>query len=162
MVCFAFLLPQEGPNSPPLLGEAHYAPAFSQTAVFGKFARTQLRPMCRKFNSRFFSATLPPYEKSVFRWRKEVIEERIPRLAAPRPRRPHWISYTDAATNHPILCALLFRGGRASPDLYTACAARAPLIWSYFFRFTALIYGLELLALVLFFGDHATFLKGSC
>ena len=114
MVCFAFLLPQEGPNSPPLLGEAHYAPAFSQTAVFGKFARTQLRPMCRKFNSRFFSATLPPYEKSVFRWRKEVIEERIPRLAAPRPRRPHWISYTDAATNHPMLCALLFHGGRSS------------------------------------------------
>ena len=46
--------------------------------------------------------------------------------------------------------------------MHTACASRAPAIWSYFFRNTALIYGLELLALVLFFEDHAAFLKGPC
>ena len=83
-------------------------------------------------------------------------------MAASRPRRPHWIVYTDAATNRPILCALLFHGARSFPDLHTACAARAPTIWSYFCRYTALIYGLEFLVLVLFFEDHAAFLKGSC
>ena len=103
-----------------------------------------------------------PLIKSVFRLRKDVIAEFTPRIAVPRPRRPHWIVYTDAATNHPMLCALLFQGGRSSPDLQTACAARAPALWSYFFRFTALIYGLELLALVLFFEGRAAFLKGSC
>ena len=136
--------------------------SFSQTAIFGKFARTQLRPMRQKFRRRFFSATLSPYERSVSRWRKEVVSEFTPRIAAPRARRPRWIIYTGAATNHPMLCALLFRGGRSSPDLHTACAARAPAIWPYFFRHAALIYGLELLDPVLSIDDHAAFLNGSC
>ena len=46
--------------------------------------------------------------------------------------------------------------------MHTACASRAPAIWSYFFRYAALIYGLELLDMVLFFDDRAAFLKGSC
>ena len=60
------------------------------------------------------------------------------------------------------MCALLFHGGRSPPDFHTACAARAPTIWSYFCRFTALIYGLDFLALALFFEDRAAFLKGPC
>ena len=145
-----------------MLGKAYRRLLFSQTAVFGKFARTQLRTLYQKFNSRYFSSSLSPYEKLVFRRWKEVIEECAPRISIPRPRRPRWIIYTDAAATPPMLCALLFRGGRSSPVLHTACEARAPTIWSYFFRFAALIYGLELLALVLFFEDHAAFLKGSC
>ena len=35
-----------------------------------------------------------------------------------------------------------------------------PAIWPYFYRHTALIYGLELLALALFFEDHAASLRG--
>ena len=135
---------------------------FSQTAVFGKFARTQLRPLYQKFHSRHYSAALSPFEKLIFRWWRDVVEDCTPRVATPRPRRPHWIIYTDAATDPPLLCALLFHGGRSSPALHTVCSARAPLIWSYFFRHTALIYGLEMLALVLFFEDSADLLRGSC
>ena len=98
----------------------------------------------------------------MFRWWKEVIEDCTPRVATPRPRRPHWIVYTDAATTPPMLCALLFHGGRSTPVLHTACSARAPAIWPYFSRPTALIYGLEMLALVLFFEDYAAFLRDSC
>ena len=99
---------------------------FSQTAIFGKFSRAQLRPMYQKFHIRSFSATLSPYEKSVFRWRKEVIAERTPRTAAPRPRRPLWIVYTDAATNPPMMCALLFTG-TARPLICTLLALLGPL-----------------------------------
>ena len=47
------------------------------------------------------------------------------------------------------------------PGLPTACAARASAIGMYFFRNAALIYGLELLALVLFFEDRADSLLGT-
>ena len=59
-------------------------------------------------------------------------------------------------------CSVLscFTGCRSSPDLNTACAARSPAIWSYIFHNDALIYGLELLALVIFFEDHADSLMG--
>ena len=39
---------------------------FSQTAVFGKFARTQLRPLYVKLNRRVYNARLSAYERSVF------------------------------------------------------------------------------------------------
>ena len=134
--------------------------ALSQTSLFGKFARTQLRPLYQIFHRMVFSARLPHCEKSVC-GRRGVIAEFTPRAAIHRPRRPHWFIYTDSATAPPMLCDLLFRGNRSFHDLHSACAARAPAIWPYFFRNTALIYGLVLLALVLFFEDQSAALRGT-
>ena len=39
---------------------------FSQVAVFGKFARTQLRPLYTKLHRRVYNARLSAYERSVF------------------------------------------------------------------------------------------------
>ena len=48
------------------LGELIGRLLFSQTAIFGKFTRTQLRPMYQKFRRRFFSAAFPPLRKIRF------------------------------------------------------------------------------------------------
>ena len=135
---------------------------FSQTSVFGKFPRTQLRPLYQKLNRRVYNAHLSPYERSVFSWWQSVIADFTPRLAVPRPIRPHWIIYTDSATTPPRLCDLLFDGATSSPSLHLLCSSRATVTWTYLFRWTRLIFGLELLAIVLFFEDHAPFLRGKC
>ena len=46
--------------------------------------------------------------------------------------------------------------------MHTVCAARAPAMWPYFFRDAALIYVLEMSAVVLFFEDHAASLRRTC
>ena len=135
---------------------------FSQTAVFGKFARTQLRPLYLKLHRRVYCAKLSAQEKLLFSWWKQIVEEFRPRIAIPRPIRPHWILYTDAATSTRLLCAVLFHGDSSTPRIKVCCDSAAPIPWVHLFRHTALIYGLELLALVAFFEDWAPRLSGSC
>ena len=135
---------------------------FSQSAVFGKFARTQLRPLYLKLHRRVYCAKLSAQERLLFSWWKQVIEEFTPRISVPRPLRPHWILYTDAATSTRLLCAVLFHGDSSTPHIKACCTSAAPIPWEYLFRHTTLIYGLELLALVAFFEDWAPRLAGSC
>ena len=143
-----------------LIGEL----SFSQTSLFCKFARTQMRPLQTKLNRRVYNARLSAGERLVSTWWARAIADFTPRLAIPRPSRPDWLIYTDAATDPPSLFALLFEGRRASPRLRDLCAStRAPVTWPYLSRRTSLIYGLELLPLVLFMEAWAPFLQGiSC
>ena len=136
--------------------------SFSQTAIFGKFARTQLRPLYAKLHRRVYNAGLSAIERDALRWWQSVIAEFTPRLAIPRPARADWLIYTDAATHPPTLCALLFKGSSFSPVLDLCASQRTAVTWDYLFRNTALIYGLEMLALVSFFEDQAPRLRGSC
>ena len=124
--------------------------SFSQTALFGEFARAQLRPMYRKIHRRVYTAALSAYEKSILEWRASIIAEFTPRLGRPRHLKPYWAIYTDAATTTGKICALLFFGCRSSPDLHSRYASRVDIARIYLCRHTNLIYGLELLALVLF------------
>ena len=91
-----------------------------------------------------------------------MIADFTPRLAKVRPARADWLIYTDAATDPAKLCALVFRGDRTYPVLDTLATAKVDTPWIYLFRHTALIFGLELLALVAFFELRAPFLRGSC
>ena len=136
--------------------------SFSQTTLFGEFARTQLRPLRRKLHRRVYSAVLSPYERSILEWWASIIAEFAPRLDSPRPLKPDWIIYTDAASTPARICALLFYGNRTSPDLHSCFSSGVDVAWHYLFRHTNLIYGLELLALVLFFEETAPRLQGSC
>ena len=86
----------------------------AQTALFGKFARTRLRPLRRKMRRRIYTDVLPAYEKSILEWRASIAAEFTPRRARPRPLRPDWLIYTDAATTPAWICALLFYGSRSS------------------------------------------------
>ena len=83
-------------------------------------------------------------------------------MARVRPSRANWLIYTDAATDPAMLRALLFRGDCDRPSLHTLATARADVPWCYLFRHTALVFGLELLALVSFFELRAPFLRSSC
>ena len=138
--------------------------AFAQTSLFRKFARTQMRQLLTKLNRRVYNAHLSAGKRLVCVCRARAISDFTPRLDIPRPRHPDWLIYTDAATDPPPLCALLFEGRRPTPRLRALCAStRVPATWQYLFRLTSLIYGLELLAIVLFMEDWVPFLQGrSC
>ena len=71
-----------------------------------------------------------------------------------------WLIYTDADPTPPRLRALLFRANSPHPDIRALCSASVHVARPYLFRRTNLIFGLELLALVLFFEDWAPFLRG--
>ena len=135
---------------------------FSKTSLFGKFARTQLMPLYRKFHRRVYNAHLPLCERHVFEWRRAIIADFAPRTVVSRSSVADWVIYTDAATDPPWICSLRFNGKSRSPELDTLCSAPVPPVWLYLFRQTCLFYGLELLALVAYFEDHAPSLKNSC
>ena len=130
--------------------------SFSQTSLFGKFARAQMRPLYTKLNRRVLNARLSTWERSVFTCRAQAIADFTPRLDIHRPHRPDWLIYTDAAADPPALCALLFAGRRSFPRRRIQCASTSvPVSWPHLFRLTSLISGLELSALVLFMEDWA-------
>ena len=102
--------------------------SFSQTAIFGKFDRTQLRPLYTKMYRRVYNVRLSKLERATLRWRREVIAEFPPRLAVHRPARADWRIYTDASSEPPTICALIFRGNSPQQDLAPAILIACP--WS--------------------------------
>ena len=73
--------------------------SFSQTSLFGEFARTQLRPLYAALYRRVYHARLPILERNSLSWRIRAIPEFTPRQAIPRPCRADWLMYTDASTD---------------------------------------------------------------
>ena len=136
--------------------------SFSQTAIFGKFDRAQLRPLYTKLYRRVYNSRLPQLERDSLRWWDEVASEFAPRLAIPRSARADWLIYTDAATEPTTICALIPHGNSSSPQLDTCYDQRLSAARGYLFRHTALIYGMELLSLVAFFETHSPRLRGGC
>ena len=125
----AFFLPQGWAHPSPLPWEVDWA-----IVLFSDVADWQVPPYAdatpvSKFHRRVYPDRLPPCGRAVFFWREEVVDEFASRLAAPRPDKPRWAIFIDAATNPPMLCALFPHGDRASADLHTAIAARAPSVW---------------------------------
>ena len=70
-----------------------------------------------------------------------------------------WLLYTDAATNPPCICALLFDPRKAVAGLDTQRVAYVRP-WTQLFKQTCLIFGLGLLALAAFVEDHGPRLAG--
>ena len=134
--------------------------SFSQTLLFGKFARTQLRPLYQKLHRRVYNARLTASELAVFQWWERVIRSFSPRICTPCKEFCDWIVYTDAATSPPRLCALRFAGNTRPTRLIQQLSSSAPTVWQYLFRKTCLIFGLELLALVAFLEESAVNLAG--
>ena len=85
----------------------------------------------------------------------------------PRGRSPACQTTLDYILTRPPapLCSALccFTGIGPPPHvLHTACSARGPAVWPYIFRMTALIYGMELLAMAPLFYDRAASPRGAC
>ena len=134
--------------------------SFSQTLLFGKFVRTQLRPLYQKLYRKVYNARLSEADLGVFGWWGRAIRSFSPTICRPCAQPCDWLVYTDAATTPPRLCALRFRGGTRTPNLVACSSMDAPSVWLYHFRETCLIFGLGLLALVDFLEDEADGLDG--
>ena len=100
-------------------------------------------------------------ELQTLRRRGAAISSLTPRWVANRPMRVPWLVYTDAATHPPKICALLFAGTADQTSLRGQWTDDVSSEWSFLFRRTALIFGLELLALVAFVDSAAPQLGGS-
>ena len=133
---------------------------FSQTLIFGKFARTQLRPLYQKLRRWVYNARLTSSELAVFQWWGKVVRSFSPRVCIPRSQYCDWVVYTGAATSPPRLCALRFAGAMRETRQVQQLSSSAPTIWQYLFRKTCLIFGLELLALVAFLEESAACFAG--
>ena len=134
--------------------------SFSQTQLFAKFARTQLRPLYQKLHRKVYNARLTDLELHTLRWWEVTIRSLTPRRVCTLPKSVKWILYTDAATNPPRICALLFEGTTSTTQLWGEWASDVPIAWCNIFHRTNLILGLELLALVAFFEQLAPRLSG--
>ena len=123
--------------------------SFSQTLLFGKFARTQLRPLYTKMRRKYFCASLSAQERATIVWWDEVISGFPPRICRPLSSRFDDLLYTGAATNPPCICALLPNPNSSGVRLSTLLVAFVRP-WIHLFKATCLIFGLELLALLAF------------
>lgn len=76
---------------------------FSQTSLFGKSARTQLMPLCKKLYRHYYAAMLTQRETKTLNWRKDFPAELKPRVARGLGHRPYFALFTDAATSTPLI-----------------------------------------------------------
>ena len=118
--------------------------SFSQTCLFGKFARTQLRPLYQKLYRRFYVAKLSPREIPTLKWWSAVLRGLKPRIARILNRYPDFILFTDAATITPLIAGVLFHPKLARVLQLTK--SRAPSAWLRRFHRRNKIFGSELLA----------------
>ena len=119
---------------------------FSQTCLFGEFARIQLRPLYRKLYDRSFSPHLTSDELSNLAWRADVLSELNPRIPRGCQRTPDWVLFTDAATSTNIFAAVLFRGGaRRNSPVFRLTSGKVPACWLSRFHRREKIYGPDLL-----------------
>ena len=81
---------------------------FSQTCLFGKFARCHLRALYPKLHRKWYIPMLSAYETSAIRWWIATLRNVSPRLVLPPTTRADWIIYTDAASISEIIAAVVF------------------------------------------------------
>ena len=132
--------------------------SFSQTCLFGKFARTQLRPLYKKLHGRFYSTELSSREHSAIRWWLATIKELRPRIAQGLNSHPDLILFTDAATSNPLIAGVLFKP--RSTRAIQLTTGRAPSAWLRRFNVKNKIFGPELLAPLAFIWSHQDLMRG--
>ena len=136
--------------------------SFSQTAIFGKFARTMISPLHHKLHAKSYRERISIQEKRVFQWWAATLRSLKPRIATPKPKFPELIIYTDAATRTNTICAVLFDpiAFATNKSLIIIQSDTVPIEWHRAFGSTNLIEGLEMLALVSFVVEHGPQLAG--
>ena len=134
---------------------------FPQTNLFGKFARTQLRPLYRKFYSRSYSPILSSSELRAFRWWAAILSSLHPQIPRPVNRKPDLVIYTDAAFLTRKLAALAlstYEGLTSAPLL---AVSSTPTAWLKRFNRKNPIVGMELLAPLAMIWSCPSFLRHS-
>ena len=133
---------------------------FSQTCLFGKFARTQLRCLYRKLHAPRFVPNLSKAENLVLHWWNDVISKLSPRIPRGENFFPDFVLYTDAATLSNRIAAVLFRGNSSDPVVSKLTHSKVPNFWLRKFNSKNTIFGLEMLAPLAFLWENRELLKG--
>ena len=103
---------------------------FSQTCLFGKFARCQLRAPYLKLHQRWFVATIAERETLVFRWWVSVLRNVSPRIASSPALQADLIIYTDAAASSHLMASVTFEGHKLGfKAVAEAFTSVAPPLW---------------------------------
>ena len=133
---------------------------FSQTNLFGKFARTQLRPLYKKFYCKNFSPKLTGSELQTLHWWAKLLISLHPRVPRPTNRPPDAVIYTDAALLTRRIAALILspHGNGIKADLLAV--SRTPSAWFKLFHRRNPIIGMEMLAPLAILWTARSFLRG--
>lgn len=104
--------------------------SFSQTNLFGKFARAQIRPLYKKLYARNFSPNLSDAESLTLRRWVAVLTSLQPRIPRQCGRRPGMVIYSDAALITRKIAALaLVPSDRGRPlSFFRRFHRRSPII----------------------------------
>ena len=119
---------------------------FSQTNLFGKFARTQLRPLYKKFYAKNFSAKLSLSEARTLQWWAHVLSSLHPRIPRPSNCPPDLVIYTDAALLSRRLAAIIISTGQSGIKADLLAVSQTPSSWFKLFHKRNPIIGMELMA----------------
>ena len=132
--------------------------SFSQTRLFGKFARTRIRPSTPIFTGSFATPPLRVRRGPAFRGGVRRLAHFPPASVAPYPRDMAGWS-TQMRPQTPCLCSLRFTPamGRIRLDTQLVSVARPG---AFLFKETCLIFGLELLSLTVSFEEIGPRLAG--
>ena len=133
---------------------------FSQTNLFGKFARTQLRPLYKKFYSRNFSPKLSLSECANLRWWADVLSSLQPRVPRPTNCLPDVVIYTDAALLSRRIAALVLSSQKSCLSADLLAVSTTPRFWFKRFHKRNPIIGMEMLAPLALLWAAQSFLRG--
>ena len=114
--------------------------------MFGKFARTQMRPLYQKFYARRYVSSLSLNDRAIFIWRMDILlslQPRIPRIALAKP---DFVVYTDASLLSRRIAGLIMTITYRGPVINLLVEAVAPRFWISKFSRKNPIIGLEMLA----------------
>ena len=119
-----------------------------------KFATTQIRPLYHKMYRMEYNARLTAPQRACCDWRRDAILSFSPGFARPAHR-----PLTSGSTQTPLqprrASAHLFAPGGEEITLRRKVVS-SPRAREYLFRDTCLIFGIELLALVAFYGENSS------
>ena len=103
--------------------------SFSQALLFRACARTQLRSLYQKLHRRAYNARLTADETDFCALRERAIRPFTPCVCRPSAQTCDWIVCTYAATSHPNICALRFRGTSKDHHLDSQLPTDVPAVW---------------------------------
>ena len=119
---------------------------FSQTNLFGKFARALMRPLYRKFYDRNYTSRLSSIERSLFLWWIALIQALQPRVPRRSLAKPDFVVYTDAALLSRRIAGLVVSSTPSGPLVNLLAEGVAPKFRLSKFNKKNPIIGMEMLA----------------
>ena len=130
--------------SPRGLGKLIGKLSFSQTCLFGEFARTQIRCLYPKLHARRYEATSIKYEEPAQQWWVEVPPQHRPRATRSLSDTPDFILHTDASTPNCRIASLLFREKVSPPRVQLLDVSTVPKFWTMRLHTKNMMFGIEM------------------